>query len=71
MLDTVPGAGDTTVEEVCPQILLERTRKSMPPSTDALIISVWFTADHSLYNIKLEPVHHQVISFHVQILNQC
>ena len=70
MLDTVPGAGDTTVEEFCPQVLLERTRKSMPPSTDTLIISVWFNAEHSLYTIRLEPVHHQVIPFHVQILNQ-
>ena len=43
----------------------------MPPSTDTLIISVWFTAEHSLYTIRLEPVHHQVIPFHVQILNQC
>ena len=40
----------------------------MPPSTDALIISVWFTAEHSLYTIRLEPVHHQVIPFRVQII---
>ena len=54
VLDTVPSAGDTIVGEFCPQILLDRARKYMPPSTDALIISVWFTAEHSLYTIRLD-----------------
>lgn len=41
----------------------------MSTSTDAHIISVWFTAEHLFCTIRLKPVHHGMIHFHVQILN--